>query len=65
MKEVLEFCISHIDRSKCDDALRQVIAYLYNNIIGELDKGLYKGHIERLAIFLNEKMAKVEYSYEG
>lgn len=65
MKELLEFCTIHVDRSKCDDALRQVIAYLYSDVIKTMKGGMYKGHIERLAIFLGEKMSKVEYAFES
>lgn len=64
VKEVLAFCVLHVDRSLCDDALRQIIGCIYAEVTNGLN-GLYKGHIEQLAIYLNDKMKKVEFIFEG
>jgi len=45
--------------------LREIISYLYDTMIKSLNKGLFKGHIERLVIFLDEKIKKIEFLYEG
>ena len=34
-------------------------------MIGSLSQGLYKGHVEKLGLYLNEKMTKIEFLYEG
>jgi len=65
LQQLVEYCITNIDRSKCEDALRSIIDRFYYYIIPSLNQGLFRGHIEKLALLLNEKMKKIEFLYEG
>lgn len=57
--------MSNIDRSRCEEALSDLIAGVYSIVNKGIDKSLCRGHIERLCLVLNDKMKKVEFLFDG
>ena len=53
-------CAAHTERQRCEDGLSALVTILQDEVIGSLNKGLYKGHIERLVLFMEEKLSGIE-----